>query len=101
MRVQQGRGGRRQSENLEKLISIRLSEDASHGVTAADCELAALRYAELVDRAYRQGGFNMPELASLTMLSVTQVGRLIARGERQGKGETPQRLPRTCSTLLM
>ena len=41
-----------------------------------------------ISMGYRQGGFTMPELALLTNLSVTQVGRLIARDRKQGKGET-------------
>ena len=41
-----------------------------------------------ISMGYRQGGFTMPELALLTNLSVTQVSRLIARGKKQGEGET-------------
>ena len=38
--------------------------------------------------AYREGGFTMPELAVLADISVSQVGRVIARAERERMGET-------------
>ena len=47
-------------------------------------------------RAYRQGGFTMPELASLTSLSVTHVARLIARAEGRVKGRPDPRQRQTC-----
>ena len=41
-----------------------------------------------LDMAYSQGGFTMPVLAALAQLSVSQVGRLIAKGDWDKRVET-------------